>query len=165
MKNKFRNFILVSSFALLLGACADAPKSEMEANAKPEVALPQSGKADNNVFYATGEVVVFFEPSLERAKQLEEEGGREFEMQKRAFQKANAEYMEKLEAMGIVAYKSREKNIKINVSETQFYVVQTSGVKEGYGVAMAKLNAQPKILKGIPTWEELEKEVKAYYGK
>lgn len=152
---------------MIFAACnnTESGKSEIESNAKQEVALPQSGKADNNVFYATGEVVVFFEPSLERAKEMETEGGSEVALQRKAFQKANAEYIDQIEAMGIKAYKSREKNIKINVSESQYYVVNTAGVKVGYGVAMAKLNDKPKVIQGIPSWEELEKEIKAYYKK
>lgn len=163
---KNTSFIIAATVALSIYGCKESNTQQSDASQpKQEAALAAEGVADNNVFYAKGEVIVFFEPTLEEAKSFEEKGGEEFKKNMKAFQTANAEYIDRLAKMGINAYTSREKNIKINVSESQFYVVHAGGVQEGYGVAMAKLNETPKVIHGIPSWEELEKEVKAYYKK
>jgi hypothetical protein len=155
--------ILYVVIAIALFSCGE--QKQESTPAKPEVALPASGVGDNNVFKATGEVVVIFEPSQDRANKFKAARNQEVLKHTTPFLENAQDYIKKLEAMGIKAYTSQEDDIKINVSENQFYVVYAAGVSEGYGIALAKLNAQPKLIKGIPTWEELEKEVKAYYGK
>lgn len=149
---------------LFLAACSNSSSKPAD-EAKPEVALPASGEGDNNVFKATGEVIVIFEPSPTRASQLQEEGNEEVTKNKSSFEQTSQEYIKRLEAMGIRAYTSQEDFIKISITEKQSYVVHAPGYDKGYGIALARLNTQPKVINGIPTWEELEKEVKAYYGK
>jgi hypothetical protein len=159
MKSLFALIICVFLFV----ACNDGENTE-NASKPTETALPASGVGDNNFFKATGEVVVIFEPSPSRSKILEESKDSTYTLNKRRFN-AEAKFLQsKITSGGRQAYLSQEDDIKINVSQNQVYLVYAAGVKGGYGVAMAKLNAEPKLIIGIPTVEELEKEMNAYYG-
>lgn len=161
-------FYAIAFFGILsTTSCGEGNvESRKGENPKQDVALPASAEKDNdNVLRTTGEVIVFFEPSLERAKELSELGGKDYFENMKGFQAANSTYIERLQKMGYTVYTSRETNIKLTVSESQVNVINTLGVSEGYGVVMGKLGESPKVIRGIPGWEELEKEVKAYYNK
>jgi hypothetical protein len=157
-----------SLFAFIIGvflfvACNDGTNTE-NVSKPAETALPASGVGDNNFFKATGEVVVIFEPSPSRAKTLEESKDSTYLINKRRFNAEARLLQNKITSMGRQAYLSQEDDINIIVSQNQAYLLNAGVVKGGYGVVMAKLNAQPKLIVGIPTMEELEKEMNAYYG-
>jgi hypothetical protein len=158
-----KKFLYVVSIFVLI-SCSNNEANQKEQVA-PEIALPSSGAGDNNVFKATGEVVVIFEPSPARAAEFKKSSTPEFLKYQKEFSQTSLEFIKRLEAMGIKAYTSQEDFIKIMITDKQSYVVHTPGYDKGYGVALAKLNVQPKVINGLPSWEELEKEVKAYYGK
>jgi hypothetical protein len=158
------NKVLYFVVAMFIVSCNNKANQDNSAQPKPEVALSPSGVGDNNVFKATGEVVVIFEPNPARVEKLESRKDSSYLLSKRRFNAEKEFLKKKIMSMGRQAYFSQEDDIKINVSEKQFYVVYAAGIEQGYGVAMAKLNAEPKLIIGIPTMEELEKEMNAYYG-
>jgi hypothetical protein len=158
------NKVLYFFVAMIIVSCTNNQNQDNTSNEKPEVALAPSGVGDNNVFEATGEVVVIFEPNPARVEKLEVQKDSSYMLSKRRFNAEKEFLRKKIMSMGRQAYFSQEDDIKINVSEKQYYVVYAAGVSGGYGIALAKLNAEPRIIIGIPTMEELEKEMNVYYG-
>ena len=160
-----KNFLFVIGFVTLFSCNNEQSSSRPAEPIKPDVVLPNGGVGDNNVFRATGEVVVIFEPSPTRAAELTEKGEAVFLKNKSIFEKSKTEYLERLKQLGRPAFVSQEDDIKLSVSEKQFYVVNAAGISEGYGIAMTKFGAAPLVIKGLPSLADLDKAVQDFYKK
>jgi hypothetical protein len=160
-----KNFLFVIGFIALLSCNNEQAPSRPAEPTKPDTVLPNGGVGDNNVFRATGEVVVIFEPSPTRASELAEKGDAVFLNNKSIFEKRKTEYLERLKEMGRPAFVSQEDDIKLSVSEKQVYVVNAAGMNEGYGIAMTKFGVAPLVIKGLPSIEDLQKAVEDFYKK
>lgn len=129
------------------------------------VVLPPSGVGDNEVFKSTGETIVFFERSPSSAQEKGLDRDSKFQSDVEAFRLfANAE-MEKLKGRGFNCFKSQENHIKISITKTQVFVVNTNTREEHFGVILSKLGAQPKVISGMPTSESLQLEIDQFYKK
>jgi len=129
------------------------------------VVLPASGIGDNEVFKSTGETVVFFErsPSSSQEKGLDKDSKFQAELEK--FREFARTEMEKLKGQGYNCFKSQENHIKITVTKSQVFVVNTNTRSENFGVILTKLDTEPKIISGMPTPEALQLEIEQFYKK
>jgi biotin operon repressor len=117
------------------------------------------------VFNSTGEIVVFFErsPIDLQEKGLDKDAKLQKELEAfRAF--ANSE-INNLKAQGYKCFKSQEKHVKLSVTKSQVYVVNTDTREEHYGIILAKLDTLPKVIAGLPSPEALKLEIEQFYKK
>jgi hypothetical protein len=153
--------VFLAAMAAALMSCGG---NNTEQNQEPaETALPPSKSINQDVMVATGENVVFFMPSEERLEELKKSNPNiEADLESfKMFMKASQSF---LKAKNINFFESMENSIKLKVSESQFYLINAEGVKEGYGVSLAKLNAKPLTLQGIKDEKLFEEEARKYYG-
>lgn len=161
MKNFLKYGVVV--LTLLFASCnnAETPNSP---TAVPDKVLVPSGTQDENMFKATGEVVIFFQPSREKIMAWEgDKGALQTSMQ--AYTAAVESAQKSLTEMGISSYTTDKSDVKINISEQKFFVVNAGASKDGFGFIMTKLGNDPKVSLGAFTPEQVVEQAKAFYKK
>jgi len=155
--------LMLISFSILLGSCGDANKKDDQAVISDKVLAP-SGIDDEMMFKATGEVVVFFQPSRERITSWE---GDKDELVKslQSFTTAVTAAQKTLTEKGISSYITDKSDVKINISEQKFFVVNAGASKDGFGFIMTKMGNEPKVSLGTFTPEQVIEQSKAFYNK
>ncbi len=154
---------LFISFSILLGSCGDANKKDDQV-AIPDKVLAPSGIDDEKMFKATGEVVIFFQPSRERITSWE--GDKDALVKSiEAFSASVVSAQKSLTELGISSYVTDKTDVKINISEQKFFVVNAGASKDGFGFIMTKMGNEPKVSLGSFTPEQVFEQSKAFYNK
>ena len=159
-------FAVFFAATIALVSCGESiPDKNQSQVDSSRVVLPPTGLGDNEVFNSTGEIVVFFErsPIDLQEKGLDKDAKLQKELEAfRAF--ANSE-INNLKAQGYKCFKSQEKHVKLSVTKSQVYVVNTDTREDHYGVILAKLDTLPKVIAGLPSPEALKLEIEQFYKK
>ena len=153
----------VFAFGLLLNSC-DSGQDPSANQVVPDKVLAASGREEEEMFFATGEVVIFFQPSRDKIS--------DWKGDKDSLVKALGDYtnastsaQKALAGMGISSYNTDKSDVKVNISEQKFYVVNAAASKDGFGFIMTKLGEQPKVSLGAFTSEQVIEQAKAFYKK
>jgi outer membrane murein-binding lipoprotein Lpp len=156
-------FFIAVSASILFTGCADTANSN-DVTVVPDRVLTSSGVEDEKIFKATGEVVVFFQPSREKITSWE--GDKDALVKSiEAFSTTVASAQKSLSEMGISSYVTDKSDIKINISEQKFFVVNAGASKDGFGFIMTKMGNEPKVSLGAFTPEQVVEQSKAFYNK
>lgn len=160
-----RKLFFYSMFCLSLCFCScNNEDSANTAQAPTDRALAPSGVVDENMFKATGEVVIFFQPSRERITTWE--GDKDALVKSmETFAAAVSAAQKTLTEMGISSYITDKSDVKVNISEQKFFVVNAGASKDGFGFIMTKLGNEPKVSLGAFTPEQVAEQSKAFYNK
>lgn len=157
---------MATGLAFGFSACnSGSSTNDKSAVDSTRVVLPPSGVGDNEVFKSTGETVVFFErsPASMQEKGLDKDV--KFQAELEAFRSFANNEIQNLKAKGFNCYKSQENHIKISITKSQVFVVNTNTRDENFGVILSKLDAEPKIISGMPSTEALQLEIEQFYKK
>jgi hypothetical protein len=153
----------IVSLSILFNSCnnTDTPNP---APVSTDKALSPSGVEDERMFIATGEVVIFFQPSRDRMSSWK---GNQDSLQKslQDFTNAFSTAQKTLAEMGISSYTTDKADVKVNISEQKFFVVNAAASQDGFGFIMTKLGEQPKVSLGAFTSEQVLEQAKAFYKK
>lgn len=166
MKNILLIIIIATGVAFGFSACnAGSSSEDKSAVDSTRVVLPPSGLGDNEVFKSTGETVVFFErsPASQQEKGLDKDA--KFQAEIEAFRSFANNEIQNLKAKGFNCYKSQENHIKISITKAQVFIVNTNTREENFGIILSKLDAEPKIITGMPSSDALQLEIEQFYKK
>lgn len=155
-------------FSIIVTSCGNSNNNnnsqpeQQTPQAKQEAALPAGSSVSDGVFRGTGEIVVFFEPSNERMRDLRKD--KDFMNNYGRFADFRTAAMAFAQKSGRTASMSNQDDVKITVTDSEKYVIYAPGIPEGFGVILAKKGAEPKILRGITDMIRFERELTEYYN-
>jgi hypothetical protein len=149
--------------ALIAGmtACSE-DQNKNQPQVPTETVLPSTKTVNQDYMVATGENVVFFVPSNARMEDVKATNP-SIEAELQEFLSFIEEAKKALDTRKISYMISEEASFKLKINDNQFHMINATGVKEGYGIAMSKLNKRPLILKGRVSMNEFISTVDEFY--